>query len=521
MAKTHAATRNNPGALLKLNDVSIKTPGGRPLFDRLNMVLGNEQVAIFGRNGVGKTTLLRTIAGDHHPDSGIIRVFTHPYVVRQHLSGDDLNLSQAFMDLGSDRYFVKEKESLNLGSYSAGSDLTQLSSGQLRKLSLLAAKHRKPALLLLDEPTEDLDESGVRWLSSWLPTWKGGLMVVSHDRLLLSLFGHFIWVSETGCRYFKGSFEALCTTLHREGERIEKSYASMLKRLTAHEERRAKILKRRQRKKNYGRISELKRCTPKQRLNKKRSLAQVNQGKSAKVSLGRILAARNRAIASRRELNVNFPINLDAPHRCTSGFVSLSDVSDGWGGRLLFRHLNLTIGFDRCAITGPNGAGKSTLLKLITGDRQPSEGQITMHGSFGVIAQAGENWMREESLLDLLLSSTVLQNTDEVAQVLLQHKFPIALANRPLRSLSPGERVRASLISLFQASPPVHMLILDEPTYSLDAEGEHALKSALSDWPGGLIVASHNQDFLSSLNPTKRLVLHGDGRHTLVEEVVP
>jgi ATPase subunit of ABC transporter with duplicated ATPase domains len=144
------------------------------------------------------------------------------------------------------------------------------------------------------------------------------------------------------------------------------------------------------------------------------------------------------------------------------------------------------------------------------GRRFPTAGKAFRDLSrIGAIAQGGTDWLIDESLLSYLSRQVVHKHHDDLAKVLVAHKFPLALAERPLRSLSPGERARGALIALFQRAPSVELLVLDEPTYSLDLVGQRAMTDALRVWPGGLIVASHDRDFLAAIGVDTVIQLNG------------
>ncbi len=509
----------NKGALLELTNINLSTPEGRPLFHDLNMVLECEKVAIIGRNGAGKSTLLKTMLGKLQPNAGDVRYRTKPYLVPQQISTKNDAILHMLSYLLPEEMLAKELNDAGLAPLSELRHSSRLSYGEIRKLHLLVAKLNCPDMLLLDEPTEDLDETGVTWLTKWISSWQNGLLVVSHDRELLSHFDHFFNITESGCSYFSGTFSELDHHLEREAYKAESRYIKNFRMLAKKEEHKDKVLRRRRRKKNYGRISELDRCTPKQRLNKKRSKAQVRQGKAAKISQNRVSTIRDWVLDSRRTLTVNLPLELSVPEIDTSGnqeLIRLEAVSAKFDRRFLFRHIDLSLSFERLAVIGPNGAGKTTLLNIIMGEIEPFSGISTITGRLGAIAQGGANWMTEESLLSLLAARTKLQTIDEVSQLLLMHKFPIALANRQLCSLSPGERIRAALICLFQQRPEIQILVLDEPTYSRDFVGETSLRAALKAWPGALIVSSHNREFLTSIGVSRRLALDGNGNHSLL-----
>ncbi len=459
---------------IRLKNVSVVTPTGRTLFDDLNLSLSDEHVALVGRNGVGKSTLLSILAGLTSPTSGSVSVRSKPHYVPQAVE-------------------VTEPRS----------------QGELRKRALGAARASGAESLLLDEPTLDLDDAAVAWLKSWLHDWRGPVIVASHDRRLLADIRHFFVVSEGGCHYVSGTLAELEQHLEREHQAEEQRYVRNLNRLADAEAHSDRVARRMARKRRSGRCRELDRATPRIRLNQKRDHAQVSHGRLAALRDVRLTALRGWTRATRRALAVSLEVELpvpDVPPDTGRAAAVLRGVSGGVGERVLFRDLDLQLGRERLAVVGPNGAGKTTLLQTILGQRGPSSGTVQVDPSrIGWIEQGGRNWLIDASLHDQLLSLGVAR--DEAARLLIAHKFPLALAQRSLKSLSPGERARAALIALFARSPTVELLVLDEPTYSLDLVGLRALTRALTSWRGGLVVASHDRDFLDQLGMDRTLAL--------------
>lgn len=450
--------------LLETRRLQATTPSGRVLFEGLDIQLSFERVALVGRNGVGKSTLLEILSGTREPDGGKVLLRTVPHLVPQ---------------------FPKTDEGL--------------SPGELRTLRLDQARRRAPDLLLLDEPTQDLDEEGVAVLRRWLSRWQGGLVVASHDPSLLQDFQHFFVMAESGCRYFSGSLAELQLHLEELERCQQKRYLSRLHRLASQERHILHVARRRQRKKQYGRCRELDRATPKSTLNQKRDYAQVKHGKMKRRREAQKAAVREWARSARRALQVELPLVVPELELVTHAepALVLEDVGAEVGGRLLFEGLDLRIGRHRLGVVGANGAGKTTLLEIMRGERPPARGRVRRDlRSLGVIAQGGNDWRLEESLVEYLADRG--QAPSVVAEILVGHRFPLALAERPLRSLSPGERVRAALICLFQ-QPGMRLLILDEPAYCLDLVGRRALTEALRAWTGGLVVASHHRSFLEEI----------------------
>ncbi len=449
------------------------TYGDRVLFTGLTLSLEGEKVALVGRNGMGKSTLLALLAGETSPDQGTVTRLGRVALVPQRVPDG------------------------------AGSP------GERRVEHLREAFASQADLLLLDEPTQDLDEAAVEWLLGELSRWSGGLLVASHDRRLLDGFRHFFVMAESGCRYFSGRFEALEEGLEREFRAEESRYLRRLNSLVKEEEQTLQSARRRRRKEQYGRVREIDRNTSTLTLNMKRNQAQANHGRINRLREQRLEESRDWTRAARRSLKVELPLQGEMPTLppCSGPVVRASSASAQVDGHWLFRDLDLEVGRERMAIVGPNGAGKTTLLQTLVGERRPDSGDVRLDVSrLGVIEQGGTNWMLDETLVEVL--GRYLE-PDEIGSRLVAQRFPLALAERPLRTLSPGERVRAALLGLLARRPAVELLVLDEPTYSLDLLGQGALTDLLRAWPGGLLVASHNPHFLASIGVEKTLRLEG------------
>ena len=451
-------------ALLTVRGLDLDTPGDRPLIRDLTMVLEpGDRVAIVGRNGVGKSTLLHALAGELAPRDGLVRCDGTLHAVGQ------------LLDPGG------------------------RSPGLSQRLRLEAAFETSADLLLLDEPTHDLDADGLAWLTDRIHSWKGGLVIVSHERRLLRTFEDFFVVAESGCRHFRGTFEALQADHERRAAAEQDRYVRTLNDLVAREQDHERTRRRRERKRNRGRIRELDRGSPRSVLNGKRGYAQASEGRRNRIQEERLGNARAWAKATLLALAVDLPLELVLPEvaRPTTSLVTLEGVSiDG-----IFGPLDLDLRDDRLAIVGQSGAGKSTLVEVMMGERTPSSGRVrTRHDRIAYVAQNASNWRLDATLLE-----RVAQPLDDAAALLRAHRFPLALADRPMRDLSPGERLRAALICAFAERP--ELLVLDEPTDHLDFAGLAALERILRAWLGGLVVVSHDAEFLAAVGVRDRLEL--------------
>ena len=238
--------------------------------------------------------------------------------------------------------------------------------------------------------------------------------------------------------------------------------------------------------------------------------AQGSQGRAARIRADRTAQERAKGVLLRRSLHVDLALSAVLPvlSEVSQTVIDLEDVALYRGGTRLFEGLDLQMGRQRVAITGRNGAGKTSLFEVAVGDRRPSSGRAFVDRSrIGVVAQGAENWKSDDSLLSLLLAQSSVRSAEELATVLGAHRFPLGLAERPFHSLSPGERTRAALIALCYRPRHVEVLALDEPTGSLDFLGIDSLTASLRAWRGGLLVVSHDEEFLQNIGMDRYLPL--------------
>ena len=460
--------------LLSVHGLCLDTPGGRPLLRELNLQLSRgDRVALVGRNGVGKSSLFRVLTGERAPNSGTIRRWGTRAVVGQN----------------------------------AASSSAEHSPGQAQRRRLEAALATEPDLLLLDEPSHDLDSDGVQWLANRLARWRGALLVVSHERRLLRAFEDFFVIAESGSRHVRGSLDTLQADLEKRASAEQAKYVRRLNDLISRERAHTRTQQRRARKKTVGRVRELDRCTPRSLLNGKKSSAQESQGRRDKIQEARLGNARSWAKATRRALTVNLPLQVILPKLppAIGPVATLAGVSSPRGGPALFKNIDLQLERDRLAVVGPNGVGKSTFVRVLIGELEPATGYARCERHrVAYIAQNSANWSLEQSLRELLRDAAPFES---VAAMLQAHRFPFALAGRPLRDLSPGERLRAALLCAFAKANTPELLVLDEPTDHLDFFGLAALESVLNAWSGGLVVVSHDEDFLDAIRVNRRFHL--------------
>ncbi|MDQ2647945.1 MAG: ABC-F family ATP-binding cassette domain-containing protein [Actinomycetota bacterium] len=458
---------------------------GRPLFDDLSVTVSSgDRLGVVGINGGGKSTLLQVLGGAREPEAGVVR---RGRGVRVAALDQDRPLPAGTVAdvVGGGWEGASVLDRLGMGG-ALDADVTTLSGGQAKRVALARAlvevggpggEPGEEDLLILDEPTNHLDLDAITWLEEWLARFPGGLVLVTHDRHVLDRVTTSVLELDRGRSY-----------VHVGG------YQSWL---DSREERAGQSAVAEQRRRNLARaeLAWLRRGAP----------ARTRKPQARIEAATAIVEGRPEAPARRGDL----PLHVDTP-RLGDQVVELHGVSDGYGERTLFRGLDLALDpRERLGIVGPNGAGKSTLLDVLAGRRPPREGRV-VHGSTVRVA------VYDQKGMDLDPSTRVREAiagpnrqpdwTD--ARLLEAFWFDDDAQWAPISLLSGGERRRVQLLLLLAQKPNV--LLLDEPTNDLDLDTLRALEDFLDEWPGALVVVSHDRAFLER-TVADVLVLDGQG----------
>ena len=473
-----AAPRN----LVSLDAVS-KSYGSRNVFDVLSLgVAAGERIGVVGRNGDGKSTLLRLIGGTEHADSGQV-TRTGGLVVGMLAQGDDLDPKKTIRDevVGglADHEWLSDARirdvfagllgGIELAGFSDGLDtlIAPLSGGERRRVALVKLLLDNPELLLLDEPTNHLDIEGVDWLATHLAARKGTVVVVTHDRWFLDSVCTTTWeVSDGEIHQHEGSYAAYVLG-RAERERLA----------AGAEERRRNLVR--------------------------KELAWLRRGPPARTSKPRFrIDAANALIADVPEPRDRAELLRFATARLGKSVLDVEHASVTLGDRKVLSDVTWRIGpGDRLALVGVNGSGKTTLIRLLTGALEPSTGEVKrgLTVRIAYLSQAVEEIDGEQRVLESLQSireRTTIADSSELTAGQLCERFGFG-GNRQwtlVRDLSGGERRRLQLMRLLMDEPNV--LLLDEPTNDLDIDTLTALEDLLDDWPGTLVVVSHDRYFV-------------------------
>ncbi len=522
--------------MLKANDLT-KSHDGAPLFDGLSLTLDDgARAALVGVNGVGKTTLLRLLAGVDRPDRGAVALGPHDRVgylpqdvlepdrtiddllrhalgevweVRLELDALEADLhdldaygrtQERFEALGGwalEARLDEARRRLDIEHLDRGTRLGNLSGGEAARCLLAAVLLGEPTVLLLDEPTNHLDADGREWLGEWLAEYPGTLLTISHDRDFLDATVQRIYeLSAEGIEVYEGGY----MDYREERERRRARLALAIEAQDKYKRRLEADIAMTSRQAQYT-----ERTVP-------RAIAPKFKRYAKKV------AKKSKAREHRLRREMDSQDWLRAP-RDPAAFKVQLETQDG--GRRLIAALrgvsvtgvvddvDLTLhGGDRVALVGPNGAGKSTLLHVLCGRLVPDAGEVDVRATTRLLPQVPQRL--EGGLLEWFRAQTSLPE-DEARTLLAHYRLGSEAIARPMARLSPGERARVHVAAIVGGG--AELILLDEPTNHLDFDTLEVIEAALRAYRGTLVIATHDRALIEAVG-CDRVVEVRDGRVT-------
>lgn len=504
-----------------------KAYGAQDVFENVSVAIPHQsRIALMGANGIGKTTLLRLLSGQDRPDHGTVQrarklrigylpqesSFSHSYKgslsqtlwelglgAFAKLRDQELELAQLEQTMADpekaesaiSRYGGLQESFESEGGYTYtsriqrvfnglgfkpeeyGRTLDQLSGGERTRALIATLLLEDPDLLLLDEPTNHLDIGAVEWLEGWFREWTGAVVVVSHDRYFLDNAVELVWeLSPHGVEVYRGNYSSYVN------QRVERS-----------EYQRARFLAQQEHIKKEQEFI-------------RRNIAgqKTRQAQGRRKRLKRLL--REEAIP-RPETDRSVRINFGDVARSGDRVLETADLVIGYpdSGDPLFQVPDLILMRGECvALIGPNGAGKTTFLKTLLGGVKPLEGKVRMGSSLrvGYFAQAHEGLRSERTVLEEILATDPGLKVSEARNLLARFLFAGDTVNKRIEVISGGERGRVALAKL--ALEGANLLLLDEPTNHLDIPSQEILEETLINFPGTIILVSHDRYLIDSLS---------------------
>ena len=516
---------------INVQQLRFAWPEGDRVFDGVDAVFSDGRTALVGDNGTGKSTLLRLVAGLLKPESGSITASGLIEYLPQELPlclGDtvadllgiaakrralaaieagDVDESH-FNAIGDDWDFLdRSRVALDeLGLDHVGFDRTvgTLSGGESMLVGLAGRLVRRPDVLLLDEPSNNLDGSARARLHQAIQRFSGTLVVVSHDRALLEHVDAVAELYKGRIRFFEGNYSAYEQVLLAEQEAAARAVRDARQDLTR--QRKELVAARIQGDKGASawRRERDKGGTPKILLNGKKNAGEVSSAKFLNAKLDDVADARDRLDEAEETLRDDGGISVDLPETRVSTHRDIAILKDVDANGLYGDGLGLHIrGPERIAITGDNGSGKTTLLRLIAAASRVPHGFLT---------QRLELLDEEASVLDNVRAAAPEADQSLLRTRLARFGMRREAVFQQVATLSGGQRLRAALATVLSSLPAPQLLMLDEPTNNLDMSSIRQLQQALQAFQGALVVVSHDEAFLDGLGLTRRVeLLRGEG----------
>ncbi|ASK61451.1 ABC transporter ATP-binding protein [Virgibacillus phasianinus] len=508
---------------------------GETLFENIDIELREgEHLALFGRNGVGKTTLLNGLLGRNSFDAGNVQRFIPPdnwgmleqapstsaalttidfvqsgakeeFKLKKELEHLQMQIGESNSELLDDYNSVYEQflamdgynlepdaekclEEVKLVKRTWHTDFSQLSGGEKTRAQLARILMQKPACIVMDEPTNHLDQATIEWLESWMQSYTGAVLYVSHDRYFLDKTAHAMYELTAGSsERFVGGYSA-----YREQKEIERRTQEAL-----YQKQKQKRAALEQTIRNYQQwFQQAHKAAGTDDFARAKAKKNVSRFKAKEKELERLEDQQVGKPMDNKELN----LKLEGSAFSAKRLVHVEKMSFGYGlEKPLFIDQTATIyRGDKLAVIGANGTGKSTLLKLITGTLTPDAGEIRLNPQtrIGYFAQELDNLDDNKTLLDSMLELPDMTQT-EARTILGCFLFTREDVFKQIKNLSMGEKCRVAFLNLYYSK--ANLLVLDEPTNFLDVATKEVIEEVLQGYPGALLVVSHDRFFVQKI----------------------
>ena len=528
--------------MLILQNISYQHENKDMLFQNIGFTLNNhDKTALVGNNGVGKSTLLKIIAGELQPFSGQIIQNAKPYFVPQ-LFGqfNDLTIAETLqikekiaslkeilegivteenLQLLDDDWTIEERcnEALSywqLHDLDLNQKMKTLSGGQKTKVFLAGIMIHEPDLVLLDEPSNHLDFAARTLLYDFIKSTPITLLIVSHDRTLLNILNKTLEMTKNEISVYGGGYDFYSEQKKVENNALEQDVQSKEKALKKAKEKERESIERQNKLDSRGKKKQEKSGVARIMMNTLRNKAENSSSKIKDVHAEKISGISEDLRQLRSSLpaidQMKFGFNntyfLKGKTLLKASEINYSyDEKDLWNESLSFEILS----GDRLVIKGLNGSGKTTLIKIILGDLNPTKGQITSLAKKAIYIDQDYSLLNQN--LKIYEQAEIFNDSGleehDIKMRLNRFLFSRNDWDKPCNALSGGERMRLMLCCLTISNEAPEIIILDEPTNNLDIKNIEILTAAINEYQGTLIVVSHDQSFLEQINIGKSISL--------------
>lgn len=528
--------------MILLQNISFGFPGGNLLFNHINLSIPSRtKSALVGNNGMGKSTLLKMLAGEIQPLSGNISIQGDIFYVPQmfgncnHLTIaeclkidqklhalqkiTDGEVDEIYFEILNDDWEIEERcrqalEYWGLEGFEISRKLEDLSGGQKTKVFLAGIQINNPEIIILDEPTNHLDLEGRKLLYDLIHKTDATVIIVSHDRTLLNLVDTLFELSNQGISTYGGNYDFYAEQKEVEEEALHNDIHAKERALKKAKEKERETLERKQKLDARGKGKQEKSGVARIMMNTLRNNAEKNSSKLKAVHTEKIndisgdLRELRSSVRNADQMKVNFN---DSGLHTGKILIAAEQINFTYGKEKLWKdNLDLEIrSGDRISIKGANGSGKTTLIKLLLEKIKPSEGKISTSGFNSIYIDQEYSLINSDlTVYDFAqaFNDQALQES-EVKTLLSRFLFGKDTWDKIGGMLSGGERLRLLLCGLSVSNKAPDMIILDEPTNNLDLQNVEILTNSIKDYHGTLLVISHDEAFLKEIRIDRELVL--------------
>lgn len=525
---------------IKVQGLSYIHPNKDILFQNISFsVSSGEKCAIVGDNGIGKSTLLSIIAGNTAAAIGSVSCDTTPYMIPQHFGqfndrtvAEALGVADKLKALSSilagnasiddftilnDEWDIQERlqkafAKWEINHVTPDMLMRNLSGGEKTKVFLAGLNIYNPSIVLMDEPTNHLDTRGRALLNEFVCRTNHTLIIVSHDRALLNMLSSIYELSSTGMQFYPMNYNDYKETVDAENAAIEARLQNQQKELAKAEKSAQKAMERQQKHASRGEKQSSKKCLARIAKGSLRDKSESSTSRLKKIHQEKVQAMRQEVRDIQTSITQHSAMQVVIDNSKLSAnkrLLEMVNVTHQYPSQdIMWQHspLNLSIcSGERIWLQGDNGCGKSTLLKLITGELQPSDGEVQRHIPINVLYLDQEYSFLNNNLTvyEQLESCNGKKTEHELKMLLNRFLFPASTWDKKCNNLSGGERMKLSLCCLLVCEKAPDMIIADEPTNNIDISSMEILAATLKNYSGTLLIVSHDEQFVQDVGITR------------------